>query len=132
MSKRILFTFVILIIATAFILGFISHDSVKNTSLGSVMQTGEYQSTTTVGMTTGQRVINANPGTLGSIIVASSSATTFKIWNATSTTDTASSTVTQFVASPTNGTYTFDLILTRGLIIEMPTGFNGSYTITYR
>jgi hypothetical protein len=102
-------------------------------AIGSVIQGSEYQATTTVYMQAGtQRRILANAGTVGSIVVASSSATTFKVWDATSTTDIASTTVVHFVASPTMGTYTFDVALTRGLVIELPTGFNGSYTVTYR
>jgi len=100
---------------------------------GSVMPAGEYLATTTVGMASVQNVVSANRVvTLGSIIVASSSATTFKVWNATSTTDSASTTVFGMKASISEGTYTFDAELPRGLIVEKTTGFNGDYVITYR
>ena len=102
-------------------------------ALGSTYPGGEYNSTTTVGMASVQNVISANRVvSLGSIIVASSSATTFKVWNATSTTDVASTSVFAMKAAIGEGTYTFDTELTRGLIIEKPTGFNGEYVITYR
>lgn len=103
-------------------------------SLGSVGQTGEYQASTTVGMATGVTTILLSnvPGVLGSVIIASSSATTFRVFDATSTTDVSSTTKALFVAAPANGTYTFDINLTRGLIISLPTNFNGSYTVTYR
>lgn len=100
---------------------------------GSIYPGGEYNATTTVGMGSVQNLILGNRVVgFGSIIVASSSATTFKVWNATSTTDTASTTLFTLKASIAEGTYTFDTELTRGLIVETPTGFNGNYVITYR
>lgn len=100
---------------------------------GSTYPGGEYLATTTVGMGLLQNVVSGNrPVSLGSIIVASSSGTTFKIWNATSTTDVASTTVTAFKASVGEGTYVFDSTLSRGLIVENPSGFNGDYVITFR
>lgn len=106
-------------------------------TLGSVARGGEYQATTTSTMGTNkhqliQSAYNSSSVTLGSIVVASTSATTIKIWNATSTTDIASTTLGTLKASVAEGTYTFDLILTRGLILEIPTGFNGNYIITHR
>lgn len=109
-------------------------------ALGSVMPRGEYLATTTVGMLAVHNPVTANlsgnsgllTSTLGSIIVASSSATTFTVWNATSTTDTASTSLVTLKASVGEGTYIFDAELTRGLVVVKPTGFNGDYVITYR
>lgn len=102
-------------------------------NLGSVTADGTYQATTTVGMASVHNLISANRVvTLGSIVVASSSATAFKVWNATSTTDSASTTAFQLKAAVAEGTYTFDIELPRGLIVERPTGFNGDYVVTYR
>ena len=101
--------------------------------LGSTFPGGEYNATTTVGMALVHNLISGNRVVgLGSIIVASSSASTFKVWNATSTTDTASTSVFAMKASIAEGTYTFDAELTRGLVVEKPTGFNGEYVITWR
>ena len=105
------------------------------------MPAGEYMATTTTGMATAGHIPvianvsgNSNPltSTLGSIIVASSSATTITIWNATSTTDIASTSFVTLKASVAEGTYTFDAELSRGLVVVKPTGFNGDYVITYR
>lgn len=102
-------------------------------ALGSIRVGDEMLATTTVGMASVHNIVASNRvASLGSIVVASSSATTFKVWNATSTTDTASTTVFGMKASIVEGTYTFDTQLTRGLIVEKPTGFNGEYVITYR
>lgn len=114
---------------------------------GSVGVTDEYIATSTFAKLGGTSAVNppaaatartimslvaSSTGTLGSIIVASSSATILDIWNATSTTDSASSSIAHVVASPANGTYTFDVVVDRGIIVDMPTGFNGAYTITWR
>ena len=119
---------------------------VKNT-YASVSVTDEYMSTTTsqmfgdvVNPVKQQRQIVANrPATLGSVTIASTSPSVnnagggvFKIWNATSTTDSASTTVARFATSTTAGTYTYDVRLERGLILEFPAGFMGEYTVTYR
>ena len=116
-----------------------------NTVSGSVVQGGEYKATTTSTMGASKHqvigLINTSPAiaqssttlqTLGSVIVASSSAASMTIWNATSTTDVSSTTIAVFKASVGEGTYTFDVALTRGLIIALPAGSNGAYTITYR
>lgn len=113
---------------------------------GSVSLANEYQATSTFARLGGtssnyapaaattqiHMIVGTGSNILGSIIVASSSATRIDIWNATSTTDVASTSLAHIVASPANGTYTFDSIAPRGLIVDMPTGFNGAYYITYR
>lgn len=104
-------------------------------SVGSVTRGGEYQATSTypVGAAALYSTLISNTnGTLGSIIVSSTTVGTLKVKNATSTSDVASTTIATFGASPANGTYTFDAIITRGLIIELSPGFTGGYTITYR
>lgn len=70
--------------------------------------------------------------TIGSVVIASSSATAFTVWNATSTTDVASTTFATFEANAVEGTYAFDSTCTRGIVIAAPTGFNGSVVTTYR
>ena len=101
--------------------------------LGSVSVSNEYHATTTDSTSVNTySQIKSTSATLGSIVVASSSATTLTIWNATSTTDIASTTITKLVASIGEGTYTFDVEAPRGLIIATPTAFNGSYVITWR
>lgn len=101
-------------------------------AFGSIETGQEYIATTTATMGTGFSVLKSSTGSLGSVIVASSSAATFTVWNATSTTDVASTSPVRFVASPANGTYTFDAVFDRGIIVENPTGANGSYTVTWR
>ena len=73
--------------------------------------------------------------TLGSIIISSSTPYKLVIHNATSSTDKASTTVAVFdnnTSDMTAGTYTFDIMLDRGLVLEFEAGFLGAFTITYK
>jgi len=69
---------------------------------------------------------------LSSITIASSSATAFKVKNATSSTDIASTTIASFPAAADEMTYDFGLSASRGLIIESTSGFNGNVIINYQ
>jgi anti-sigma28 factor (negative regulator of flagellin synthesis) len=105
------------------------------TAMGSISQDQEYNATTTTAAET--RVLKTTYQTsgtcgFGSIVVASSSATSYTIKNATSTTDIASSTIVTLKAGIAEGTYTFDATCSRGLIIEAPAGFSGFYVATWR
>ena len=104
---------------------------------GSVVGGNEYNSTTTRATSAGTHWLakstsNTSYCAIGSLIVASSSATTLVLWDATSTTDVSSTTIATFKAAIGEGTYTFDTTCKRGLIIETPAGFNGEYIVTWR
>lgn len=110
---------------------------VRQTALGSVIQGNEYTSTTTdsgsVGHWLARSVTGGSTCALGSIVVASSSVTTFQIWDATTTvTDLASTSLVTLKASVPEGTYTFDVGCSRGLVVDVPTNFDGNYVVTYR
>lgn len=109
----------------------------SKTSYGSVTSGSEYYGTTTVGMSdlNSGHFVTTGVTTLGSVVVASSSPTgILRIKDATSTTDIASTTVTIFATSTTAGTYTFDIALKRGLVIEGSSNstFNGDFVITWK
>lgn len=97
--------------------------------VGSVMPSGEYKATTTSATATGNYVILEDAGTLGSIIIASSSASTFTVLDADGT---ATRTVATLKAGATEGVFTFDTSLYNGLILQIPSGFVGQYITTYR
>lgn len=133
MNKSLLISVMAGVIASiAMLIAVLSFVKTNDNRLGSIETGEEYNATTTAAMATGFSVLKTSSGQLGSVIVASSSAATFTIWNATSTTDIASTSPVRFVASPANGTYTFDASFTRGIIVEVPTGSNGSYTVTWK
>ena len=121
---------VVLLVIVGFLL--FSRDEVI-APLSGVAVSSEYQATTTNSAVAGfEDSLCVGPCTLGSIIVASSSGTTFKIMNATSTTDVSSSTAVTLVASISAGTYTFDVMYARGVAVDVPEGFNGQYIVTWR
>lgn len=121
----------------AIALGFaISQVYNKQTQIvGSVSQASEYHYTSGFGTSTGaaaRSVVNVGTTILGSIVIASTTNSVFTIKDATSTIDTASTTVITIPAGAPAGTYTFDLILSRGLGIDRPASFFGEYLVTWR
>lgn len=107
--------------------------------LGSVNQANEYKSTTTVALTaegtyyvtntTTDMVTFGRAGTLGSIVITSSSLSGFTVYDGNFV---ATSTIADFPANATVGTYTFDVALRRGLSIKVPAAFTGNIVTTYR
>lgn len=122
----------LMVVAVAvFVIGFmLIYNPFKAT--GSIGEGQSYNATSTVPMTGTWNQLKYGQGDLGSVVVASTSATVLRIWNATSSTDVASTSPVHFVASPANGTYQFDATFDRGIIVERVAGFNGAYTITWR
>jgi hypothetical protein len=107
-------------------------------TFGSVSQTGEYQSTTTVAATNSALVLKTSPGTLGSVIITSAATGYFTLYDATTTVPSqrakATSSLTQLANFPVSaavGTYTFDTSFYDGLIAVW-TGNIASTSITYR
>ena len=97
-------------------------------SIGSVASGGEYHATTTAANTAvANYTISTGKGTLGSIIVASSSGSTFTVLDANGT---ATTTIVTLKASTAEGTFTFDRLLSYGLIITVRSVFNGLYITT--
>ena len=128
---------VLIVLAGAFGFTYLTADKVS-APLGSVERGHESQATTTIFMTAGtQRVIvgdainspNDTPCIFSNVTIGSTSATTFTLWNAASTTDSASTTIAKFKASIVEGTYILDVVAPRGCIVELPAGYNGSATI---
>jgi len=101
---------------------------------------GEYKATSTITMgSSTMKQIFVGSGTLGSVVVAGTSSVALRVWDSATSTSAsstnpinASSTIVQFNPEVTTGTYTFDVSIYKGLVIELPTGFNGSYTVTFR
>jgi hypothetical protein len=111
----------------------------KPVTFGSVGQSGEYTSTTTGSLSRASLaaksmsvLVSDQAATLGSIVIASTTNAYFTIWNATSTTDVSSTTLVTIGTSTAAGTYTFDAVAQRGLIMERPVNFAGEYVVTFR
>jgi len=114
--------------------------------LGSVAITNEYQATTTSEMS-GTLVKSAEFNqlikastygsvTLGSIVIASTTAHAMNIYNATSTDAIADGTygtfITRISSLTPRGTYTYDIEMNQGLVVQLQAGFAGDYVLTFR
>lgn len=139
------------LLALAFgVIGFlVSKDSIKDdTSLRGVNITHEYYATSTLKMSGVEvkasrfdQVIATTTShhfsvTLGSVIIASSTAKWMEIWDATSTAAMTEGTypilITRIATSTTEGVLPFDISLTYGLVVRLPENFAGDYVITWR
>lgn len=135
-----------LVIFTLIVLAGVSLIGKREVStLGSVNQSNEYHSTST-SVTTGSssfsttagdyKVLQTGPGTLGSVVITYGSNAPLRILDATSTktnTEWATTTLADFKTTGTPGTYTFDVIFQKGLLVEtVSTVGLASSTITYR
>lgn len=105
---------------------------------GSVPLGGEYHSTTTrtvAGIAlTSPTVLNTGPGALGSVVITGAGTGVINVYDGTTTTshsDSATTTIATIPASAAAGTYTFDALYYKGLIIEI-VGSAATSTITYR
>lgn len=110
-------------------------DDQSSQSTGSVAVGSEYRnymaSSTSASANT-PIVLKTRPGSLGSVTIQTTSAGgIFRLYDSIAATS-APSMVGSFPASAVVGTYTFDIVLNNGLVVEAPTGFNGIYTVTYR
>lgn len=113
----------------------------KDRVIGSVDRGGEYTATSTVDTSwpsaTAFKTIRTGAGTLGSIVVASTSPSTaglpsLRCFDSSVSTTTASSTLAVMGDQAAAGTYTFDVDFRAGLICEATPSFKGAYTITWR
>ena len=105
---------------------------VQEPAVGSVVQGSEYHSTSTLSGTAAglyRLTTTGTPAVLGSVVITSSSASSFTILDGDNTVTT---TVAVFKANAAEGTYTFDIATYKGLTIQVPSGFTGHFVTTYR
>lgn len=79
-----------------------------------------------------QTLLSNRQGVLASVTITGAVAGAMKFMDATSTTDVSSTTVAVFPASTAAGTYDFNAVLTRGLIVETTSALQPTTTITWR
>lgn len=75
--------------------------------------------------------IRGGKGVLGNIVVASSSATKLKIYDAVTSTS-SGTLIGEIKAGVTEQTFVFDVAVTKGIMVDVLSGFNGVYTFTTR
>lgn len=110
----------------------------QNQNVGSVNIGNDYlytQITTAISTTT--EVLGDNRGVLGSVIITEDQTGACVIYDATSTTAYAISQgtrVADFQSAQTEGVYTFDVMMKKGIILDCVNGYDfaGDWTITFR
>lgn len=113
--------------------------------LGGVTVGNEYNATSTAGSNvygafTGDQLLKTGWGSFGSVIITGANTGIVNFYNATTsdvtqrTNNIASSTIllASIPASTVAGTYTFDVIFTDGLLLELETGIMPTTTVTWR
>jgi len=143
MNQKLLFGAIVLVLLGVLAGGFV----VKTPALGGVNSADGYFSTTTrstsASATTGWRACTG-PCIFGSIVVDQLATGGFvRVYDATSTAtssyqgETSTGTYGREIAhidsaSDVAGTYIFDVVANRGVVVETSSGFNGHYIITYK
>lgn len=86
--------------------------------------------TSTNASSTSYTLVKRGDAQFGSIVVASSSATAISVYSGVSTT--TGQLVATLRKGIAEGTYTFDVDMQKGIVLDVPAAFNGMYVITYR
>lgn len=137
-TAKAIVTFVVIGVVMGFTVLVFNQPSTPSLVTGSVTVGNEYHSTTTDStwnVTPYYKVLATGNGTLGSVVITLSSTARINLYDATSTvtnTEWATTTLAKFGASATSGTYTFDTIFRKGLLVEVFPGAIASTTITWR
>jgi hypothetical protein len=105
-------------------------------SLGSIETGSEYLSTVITSADVGTTSVKSVFGAVGSVVVTdvSTDVGTLKFFDTASSTI-ATTSLTAFIEVDTaavENTYTFDVSANSGIYLEVPTGFDGNLTVTYR
>jgi len=74
--------------------------------------------------------VRGGSGVLGSVIVGTTHATAISIYDGTATS--TGTLIASFPASAVVGTYTFDAVVTTGIVLDVPAGYAGVMTVTYK
>lgn len=128
MAKGILYTVGMVV---ALVVGLFAGYNALPESLGSVVQGGEYFSTSTGGnlIPVPQQLLVTGPGALGSVVITGAGAGVMNFYNATTTSvlartgrkPTSTIWIASIPASAAAGTYTFDANFYDGLLMELET-----------
>lgn len=121
---------------------YISNQKNSNT-LGSISSSGDaYIATSTnsswntpAATTGGFKLLKTGQGILGSVVITNDTAGSYTLYDATTTTNGAiygTTTLANVYANLSEGTYTFDVAFSRGLIVEFQSPNVASSTITFK
>jgi hypothetical protein len=119
-------------VALIFVIGLMTA-KVNFPSVGSVVDAGTYSFTNITSAnasSTSATTVLSKGGTLGSVIINTTHATIIRVYDGTATS--TGTLIASFPASAVVGTYTFDVAVSKGVVVDIPSGFAGNYTITAR
>lgn len=109
--------------------------TIKNGTFGSVADNGTYSYknlTSANASSTAVTTIRSGVGTLGSMVVNTTHATIIRVYDGTTATSSDATLIASLPASAVVGTYTFDVAVKKGIVLDVPAGFDGNYTVTFR
>lgn len=128
-----------LVIIMVFTIGFNMGKFDQKQPIGSVAYGNEYHAVYATALGTQTAVLSTEPATLGSIVITGANTGSLKVYNATTTDATkralATSSLEVLAATPASlavGTYTFDVVATKGLIYDWSSTAIPTSTITWR
>ncbi len=102
-------------------------------SFGGVNIANEYKYWSSDGMATGTKIIiQSGSSALGSVTINEASAHAITLWDSASTTEASPTVIATPKASIAEGTYTYDVSVYEGLMVQTAAGFAGDLTISYR
>lgn len=73
-----------------------------------------------------------NQGTLGSVVILATSTAALRFYDGTGTASSTAELLFTIPAGTAVGTYTFDIGVDRGLIVDVPAAHNGQTVVTHR
>ena len=128
-----------LLTIAVFTVGFNMGKFEQKQPLGSVNTGNEYHAVYATALGTQTAVLSTGPATLGSIVITGANTGSLKVYNATTTDVTkralATSSLEVLAATPASlaaGTYTFDVVATKGLIYDWSSTAIPTSTITWK
>lgn len=117
--------------ATALLVYFI----LPQLTVASVPYGNEYQSVVMKAADIGTTSVKSISGSLGSIVLTDNATNGFiRVYDSSATTS-ATTTLTLIAevdAAAVENTYVFDVAVGKGVFVDVPTGFDGTFTLTYR
>lgn len=128
--------FISLFVSMTILLGIIAFASqAQKGNVGSVQDGSAYayyDVTSAQASSTVATRVRGGTGVLGSVIIASSSLKVISIYDGNTATTSGNTLIAQFPAFAPAGTYTFDVVVKSGIVVDVPASMTGNYTITYR
>ena len=113
----------------------LEQQAVQEANIGSVSRTSEYYVTSTVaGQAAYKYKIASTTAVLGSVVITSSTASAIWVynWDGIGTMTASGTLVAYFPTNLAAGTYTFDVLMSKGIYTSTTAANTGNYAVTFR